>query len=200
VSPVVACAVYLVFLLPVVAAGVWCWYRYSAPLLLDAVDADEMVVSAVHRLSTLAYALLALGFVAWQAPSGHSVLHGNGESVIHGWARVLFVLGLAHALTLRAFLRNRRRRERELTKPRVVWGPPAATTNPTPTPAAVYAPPPAYCTPAADTTTLSSLPFQTYTAPPGSFTPPRPAPLFGSQPLNEWEPPVPPVTRGQRQS
>jgi hypothetical protein len=184
VSPLVACSIYLVFLLPVVAAGVWCWHRYSAPLLLDAVDADEMVVSAVHRLSTLAYALLALGFVAWQAPSGHSVLHGNGESVVHAWARVLFVLGLAHALTLRAFLRNRRRRERELTNPRVVWGPPA--------------PPPAYCAPTADTTTLSSLPFQTYTAPPGTFAPPRP--FFGPQPLNEWEPPVPPTARGQRQS
>jgi hypothetical protein len=135
--------VYLVFLLPVVAAGVWCWHRYSAPLLLDAVDADEMVVSAVHRLSTLAYALLALGFVAWQAPSGHSVLHGNGESVVHGWARVLLVLGLAHALTLRTFLRNRRRRERESTQPRVVWGqPPGAVYAPPPRPTPLFGPPP----------------------------------------------------------
>ncbi len=176
-SPTVAITLYLAFLLPVVATGVWCWYRYSAPLLLDAVDADEMVVSAVHRLSTLAYALLALGFVAVQAPDGHDVLQGNGASVLHGWARVLFVLGLAHALTLRAFLRNRRRRERELNRPRVVWGPPAP-------------PPPVYGPPLV----------QAYTAPPGTFMPPRTVPLFGPPPPNTWEPPVPPPAPGPRQS
>jgi hypothetical protein len=133
-SLAIACLLYFGLLLPVVVVGAWSWHRYSAPLLLDTLDADEMVVGAVHRLTTVTFTLLALGFAAAQAPSEHDLRHGIGAAVLSSWATVVFWLGAAHAAALWAFFRRRRRHEQAMMPPRV-WAP-------APPPAApVYGPP-----------------------------------------------------------
>ncbi|MDQ1671807.1 MAG: hypothetical protein QOC98_369 [Frankiaceae bacterium] len=181
----VAYALQFLLFLPVILGGVWSWHRYSAPLLLDALDADEMVVGAVHRLTTATYVLLALSFAVVLTPDQNNIT----ASVIHNWASFVLCLGIANALVLRSLLRQRRRREAAKLSPRV-WGPtpvsaPTSQASPpfgTPPRCAprYFAPPPAY-----------AAPF--YSAPPTHFSHrghAAPANTAGPNPW-AWPPPYP---------
>jgi hypothetical protein len=114
----VAYVVQFSLMLPVIVTVVWSWHRYSAPLLLDSLDADEMVVGGVHKLTTATYALLAVGFAASLDPDEHELT----SSVLRHWAAFVLCLGIAQAVMLRSLLRRRRKREAATFSPRV-WGP-----------------------------------------------------------------------------
>ncbi|HSP37677.1 MAG TPA: hypothetical protein VLR26_07990 [Frankiaceae bacterium] len=138
--------VYAVVALPLVGAATWSVYRQGAPVLLDVVDADEMLVAAIHRLASVGYGLLGLGFAAALAPSGAEVRAGAVSAVVYAWAALLLVLGIAHLLTVAVFLRVRHaRKERDLGPPRWYAGP--GQVGPAGSPQPMFSAPPPFLPP-----------------------------------------------------
>jgi hypothetical protein len=132
--------VYASLALPAVAASAWALYRCSGALVLDALDADEMLAAAVHRLVSVGYTLFALGLAVAIRPDEHDLRSGTTAALTSAWAGLLVVLGLLHLVGLAIFARMRAtRRNRDLGPPRWYAGPTSVAGAPPPT---FSAPPP----------------------------------------------------------
>jgi hypothetical protein len=154
--------VYASLALPAAAASAWAIYRCSGPLVLDALDADEMMAAAVHRLVSAGYALFAVGVALAMGPGAHDLRNGTASALGSAWAGLLILLGLFHLGALAVFARMRAaQRNRDL-------GPPRWYAGPTPT---VGAPPPMFSAPP---------PFVPPSGPPSFGAPSFGAPSFGS--------------------
>lgn len=180
--------VYAALVVPLLGTAVWSVHRHSGPLLVDLLETDEMVVAAVHRLVTVAYALLGLGVAATLVPTAGDVRGGAAAAVALSWAGLVLVLGTAHAGLVAAYVGIRWRRdaglsERQVAPPSVPWTPPARPV--------FVAPPPVLLAPPRPTAphpiTQRAVPRPTY------FAAPPPPPWCTPLPLsfdNPWAPPV----------
>jgi hypothetical protein len=143
-------------------------------------DADEMLVTAVHRITTVGHLLFALGIAVAMTPNSRWDTMQGMPAVLGAWAGLLLWLGLIHVGLLGAFALVRYRQRRW----EIVDLPPAPRAQ-----AQAQCPPP----PA-----LASWP----TVPPMPAMPPRPmqpqpayaaapfGPLpYGPVPANPWAPP-----------
>lgn len=180
--------VYAALIVPLLATAVWSMHRHSAPLLIDLLDADEMVCAAVHRLVTVAYALLGLGVAATLLPTAADVRTGAPAAVAVSCAGLLLVLGTAHAGIVAAYLGVRWRRDSALSERHLEpspWLPPtrSAFVGSPARPAFVGAPArPAFLAPPP-----YAPPRPTYLAPPPPPPWCRPVPLSSTNP---WAPPI----------
>jgi hypothetical protein len=174
--------VYAALALPLVSAAAWSLYRHSAPVLLDFLDADEMLVASVHRLVSVGYGLLGFGVAALLAPSGADVRAGAAAAVVSAWAGLLVLLGIAHLGLVAAFLRVRHtRQERALGPPRWYAGP--GPVGPAGSPPSMFSAPPPFLPP-----TMNAVPAH---PPPVGFAAPPPPPWCSPLPLtfDHWTPP-----------
>jgi hypothetical protein len=132
--------VYASLALPAAAASAWAIYRCSGPLVLDALDADEMMAAAVHRLVSAGYALFAVGVALAMGPGAHDLRNGTASALGSAWAGLLILLGLFHLGALGVFARMRAaQKNRDLGPPRWYAGPTSTVGAPPPT---FSAPPP----------------------------------------------------------
>jgi hypothetical protein len=132
--------VYASLALPAAAASAWALFRWSGPLVLDALDADEMMAAAVHRLISAGYALLAVGVALMMGPDAHDLRNGTAAALGSAWAGLFILLGLSQLGALAVFARIRTaQKNRDLGPPRWYAGP---TSTGGGTPPAFAAPPP----------------------------------------------------------
>lgn len=181
--------VYAALVVPLLGTAVWSVHRHSGPLLVDLLETDEMVVAAVHRLVTVAYALLGLGMAATLVPTAGDVRAGAASAIALSWAGLVLVLGTAHAGLVAAYVGARWRREarsaEERSAPPLVWGPPPVRTAwIPPVPPALAAPPLVFAA-------AGPVPRPTYIAapPPPPWCTPVPMSYDAGSP-NPWAPPV----------
>lgn len=154
-GPLAASVIYLGAAIPLVLAAAWSMYRYSALPLIEAFDADEMLLASVQRLATAAHLLIGLGLAVALTPSGRAVERGSVPAVLSSWAALLLLLGTVHLAVLGGFALTRRQQRRShRVPPAPVLSPapfmppaplmPAVPTSPVPVYAArPYGPPPA---------------------------------------------------------
>jgi hypothetical protein len=136
--------VYLGLTVPLVLAASWTLYRYGAMLLVDALDADEMLAAAVARIVTVGFALFSFGLAAALLPSASTVrFDGNVvAAALSAVAGVLVLEGVGLLALVGAFaLARTRRLRRDL--PRLV-APPPFPIMPPPVPPVPPVPPPAF--------------------------------------------------------
>jgi hypothetical protein len=195
--------IYLAVALPMVVGAAWSMHRHSAPPLFDLMDdADELLVSAVHRISTVAHLLLGSGIAVAMTP-GSSWNHLKGTPAVLGaWAGLLLWLAAIHIVLLGAFALIRyRQRQWELVDASAPAPAPPPLPLPLPLPMqapnqaplypapAVLAPPLLACwphmPPAPQMPIAPDRPVPTFAAAPA---PPAPQP-FGPLPANPWAPP-----------
>ena len=186
-SSAVTYLVYASLALPAAGASAWALYRCAGPLVLDAMDADEMLTAAVHRLLGVGYALFALGVAVAMGPNAHDLRAGPVSALASAWAGLLILLGLCHLAGLAIFARMRAtRRARDLGPPRWYAGPTSAVgANPP-----VFSAPPPFLPPnrgwAAPAGPRAGAPAAFNGGP--AFAPP---PAFGAPPPPPWCSPVP---------
>jgi hypothetical protein len=115
---------YLLLAVPLVLGATRVLYRAGVMVLLDAMDADEMLVVAVNRLVALGYGLFGLGLVAALAPTPRAV-RGAADvtaAALPSLAAVLLWLGVLQLSLIAGYgLLRRRRLQRDMPLP--TWGP-----------------------------------------------------------------------------